>query len=47
MLAANIWHWWIGLVLVLVAVIAAVGLVAGYLRKVVAPQHPGKNNPEE
>jgi len=47
MLAANIWHWWIGLVLVLVAVAAVVGLMMGYLKKVVAPQHPGKNNPEE
>lgn len=47
MLAANIWHWWIGLVLVLVAVVAAIGLAAGYLKNVVAPQHPSKNNPEE
>jgi hypothetical protein len=47
MLAANIWHWWIGVVLVLVAVGAALGLGIGYLRKVVAPQHPGKKNPEE
>jgi len=44
---ANIWHWWIGVVLTFVAVIAAIGLLAGYLRKVVAPQYPGKRNPEE
>ncbi len=31
----------------IVAVLATIGLVAGYLRKVVAPQYPGKNNPEE
>ncbi|MFT3851656.1 MAG: hypothetical protein QM733_02780 [Ilumatobacteraceae bacterium] len=44
---ANIWHWWIGVVLFVVAVVAAIGLIGGYLRNVVAPQHPGKHNPEE
>jgi uncharacterized membrane protein len=44
---ANIWHWWIGVVLAVVAIGACIGLVVGYLRNVVAPQHPGKNNPEE
>jgi hypothetical protein len=44
---ANIWHWWIGVVLSLVAILAAIGLIVGYVRKVVAPQYPGKRNPEE
>jgi hypothetical protein len=44
---ANIWHWWIGVVLSFVAIFAAIGLIVGYVRKVVAPQYPGKRNPEE
>ena len=44
---ANIWHWWIGVVLSFVAILAAIGLIVGYIRKVVAPQYPGKRNPEE
>lgn len=40
MLAANVWHWWLGLALVLLAVIAIVALVAGYLKAVSAKQHP-------
>jgi hypothetical protein len=44
---ANIWHWWIGVVLLFVAVVATIGLIVGYLRKVVAPQYPTRRNPEE
>jgi len=40
MLAANVWHWWIGIALVLLAVLAIVGLVAAYLAAVTAKQHP-------
>jgi len=42
MLAANVWHWWIGLALVLLAVLAIVALVASYLKAVTAKQHPGR-----
>ena len=42
MLAANIWHWWIGLALVLLAVISIVALVGAYLKSVTAQQHPGR-----
>jgi len=45
MLAANnIWHWWIGVVLTLVAVLAVAGLIAGYLKSVTAQRYPGKRN---
>jgi len=47
MIAANVWHWWIGVVLTLVSVGAVLGLIAGYLRKVTAPQFPGKRQREE
>jgi hypothetical protein len=40
MLAANVWHWWIGIALVLVAVVVAVVLVAGYLATVSAKKYP-------
>jgi hypothetical protein len=40
MLAAEVWHWWIGLILTFAAVGAVLQVIVGYLRKVVAPQHP-------
>jgi len=47
MIAANIWHWWIGVLLTLVAVAAVFGLVFGYLKKVTALQYPPKRNRED
>ena len=41
-LAAYIWHWWIGLVLFVSAVGAVIAMVAGYLAKVQAPRYPGR-----
>jgi hypothetical protein len=35
------WHIWLGLVLVLSAIGAVAGLIAGYLKKVVLPQYRG------
>ncbi len=40
MLAAEIWHWWIGVILAVLGVLAVVQVIVGYLRKVVAPQYP-------
>ena len=40
MLAAEIWHWWIGVVLLGVGVLAVVGLVVGYLKNVTAKRTP-------
>jgi hypothetical protein len=42
MLAANIWHWWIGIALVLLAIVAIVALVVAYLGSVTRKQHPGR-----
>ena len=36
MLAANIWYWWLGVVLLGLAVLSVVGLVVSYLRNVTA-----------
>lgn len=46
MLAANIWHWWIGVVLTAVAVITVVMLVVGYLKDVSATRYPNRRQRE-
>ena len=42
MLAANVWHWWIGIALVLLALISVAALVGSYLATVRAKQFPRK-----
>jgi len=42
MLAAEIWHWWIGVVLVGVGILATVSLIVGYLKNVTAKQYPNR-----
>jgi hypothetical protein len=46
MLAAEIWYWWIGVVLTAVSVLAVLGLVAGYLKNVSSQRYPGKRHSE-
>lgn len=41
MIAAEIWHWWIGVALTGVAVLATLGVIAGYLKSVSSQRHPG------
>ncbi|MGH9187187.1 MAG: hypothetical protein ACRD0U_15440 [Acidimicrobiales bacterium] len=40
MALAVIWHYWIGVVLLLVGIATIVPIVAGYLYKVVRPKYP-------
>ena len=40
MLAAVPWHWWLGAGLLIAGIGAVLGVVVGYLGKVVAQQHP-------
>lgn len=40
MLASEIWHWWIGVALTGVAVVASVALIGGYLKSVSSQRHP-------
>jgi hypothetical protein len=47
MLAANIWHWWIGLIMALAGGAAVLGLVAGYLKQVTAQRYPGGRRSRE
>jgi len=42
MLAANVWHWWIGIALVILSVLAIVALVVAYLGSVTSKQHPSR-----
>ncbi len=46
MLAAEIWFWWIGVVLTVVGVLSVLGLVAGYLKNVSSQRYPGKRDSE-
>ncbi len=41
MLAAYIWHWWIGLILLLAAVGMTIALIGGYLKQVSSQRYPG------
>ena len=47
MLAAEIWHWWIGVVLVAVSVIAVLGLLVGYLKNISAKQYPSRRQRQD
>jgi hypothetical protein len=48
MLAAYIWHWWIGLIMLFAGGLAAVSLLAGYLKQVSSQRYPsGKRGREQ
>jgi hypothetical protein len=40
MLAAMVWHYWVGVVIAISAVAGAVALVAGYFRTVESTRYP-------
>ena len=37
---ANVWHWWISVPLVVLAVLSIVGTFVGYFRKMSSLKHP-------
>jgi hypothetical protein len=39
-MAAKVWHYWIGVALVLASIATVVALAVQYLAKVQAPQYP-------
>ena len=41
MLAAYIWHWWIGLIMLIAGGAATIGLIGGYLKQVSSQRYPG------
>ncbi|MCB0979853.1 MAG: hypothetical protein R2694_12510 [Ilumatobacteraceae bacterium] len=47
MLAANIFHWWLGVILFGVGLLATAGLVGGYLKSVTAKQYPSRRQRED
>ena len=47
MLAAQIWHWWIGLAMLIAAVAATLGIAVGYLKQVSAQRYPGGKRQRE
>ena len=44
---AVIFHFWLGLILAAVAGLAVVSLIAGYIKKVVAPQYPNRQRRDD
>jgi hypothetical protein len=47
MLAAEIWHFWVGVVLFVASLGAVVALVAGYLKSVSSSRYPNKRQQPE
>ena len=47
MFAAEIWHWWIGVVLVGVAILSVLGLGVQYLKNITAKQYPGRRHRQD
>jgi len=41
--AAKVWHYWIGLILLIAAILTVVMMVVGYLRKVETLRHPKRS----
>src|SRR3954453_18693262 len=46
-MTAVIFHYWLGVILLLVSILAVVSLVGGYLKKVTATRYPSNRNREE
>jgi CDP-diglyceride synthetase len=44
MIAAYIWHWWIGVLLVLACIALVVAFIGGYVKSVTAKQYPGRRH---
>ena len=47
MLAAEIWHWWIGLIMLIAGIGMSVALVGGYLKQVSSQRYPGGRREKE
>jgi hypothetical protein len=39
---AVVWHYWLGLILLIVGVLSLIGLAAGYVAKVTAMKYPNR-----
>lgn len=47
LLAAKVWHFWIGVSLFGGSVLLVISLILGYLKNVTAPQYPKRNQRSE
>ena len=47
LLAAQDWHWWIGVVLTPVAVLMVLATALGYVMKVVRPRYPNRRQQQQ
>ena len=42
--AANIWFWWLAVILTIVSVLTVVALIVGYLKNVTALKYPSRKH---
>ena len=47
MLAANIWHWWIGVIMAVAGFVAVIALTIGYLKNVTHQRYPSGRRAKE
>ncbi len=47
LLAVEVWHWWIGVILFAVSVLAVLGLIGSYLKNVTAQRYPNKRQRDQ
>jgi CHASE2 domain-containing sensor protein len=47
MLAANIWHWWIGVIMALAGFVSVIALTIGYLKQVTHQRYPSGRRAKE
>jgi len=47
MLAAEIWHWWIGVAMLAGGILVCVALIGGYVWQVSSQRHPGGKRQRE
>ncbi|MET0144652.1 MAG: hypothetical protein ABW328_07720 [Ilumatobacteraceae bacterium] len=47
MLVGVIWHQWIGVVLLAVALLSVLGLAVGYLKNITAKQYPSRRQKQD
>jgi hypothetical protein len=44
MLAAEIWYWWIGVILLIVTVVVGIALVIAYVKTVSSQEYPDREH---
>ena len=47
LLAAEIWHWWIGVILTVVGVLAVLGLIGQYVKTASSTRYPNRRQRQD